>query len=120
MNRSWTDVKADIDAITRARGEDPKARRSEAEKKTRAYVAGHRLKELRKRSGMTQTELAVRMHISQARVSQLESGDPKQFEVDTLHRYTSALGGELVIFVDFDGDQVPLIDNAEPADEIYA
>ena len=120
MSRSWQEVNADMDAITRARGEDPEARRVEAERKTNAYVAGYRLGELRKRAGVTQAELASRLGISQARVSQLEAGDPEQFVVDTIHRYASALGGELTLGVNFDGHHIPLTDSPGAADEIYA
>lgn len=120
MNRSWEEVKADMDAITRARGEDPREHQLKARKNTEAYVAGYRLGELRKRAGVTQTELASRMDISQARVSQLEKGDPEQFVVDTIHRYVNALGGEFALGVNFDGHWLSLTDSTEEIDEIRA
>ncbi len=120
MNRPWEEVKADMEAITRAEGEDPQTLDQEAAKKTTAYVAGYRLGELRKRAGVTQVELASRMGISQARVSQLEAGDPEQFVVDTIHRYASALGGELTLAVNLDNHRIPLTDDVEEAEEIHA
>ena len=40
-----------------------------------AYVAGYRLAELRGNAGMTQTQLAEAMGVSQARVSAMERGE---------------------------------------------
>jgi DNA-binding XRE family transcriptional regulator len=52
---------------------------------------GWRLAEMRKRRGMTQEQVAVRMGVSVARVSQIERGDVST--QDVLNRYVSALGG---------------------------
>lgn len=54
----------------------------------------HTLITQRKSLGLTQSELARRMEISQAALARLESGDvdPK---VSTLHRYAVALGQQL-------------------------
>ena len=52
---------------------------------------GWRLAEMRKRRGMTQEQVAVRMGVSVARVSQIERGDVST--QDVLNRYVAALGG---------------------------
>jgi transcriptional regulator with XRE-family HTH domain len=49
---------------------------------------GWRLAEMRKRRGMTQEQVAVRMGVSVARVSQIERGDVST--QDVLNRFVSA------------------------------
>ncbi|GAA2492296.1 helix-turn-helix domain-containing protein [Winogradskya humida] len=65
---------------------------------------GWRLGELRKRREMTQEQVASRMGISVARVSQIESGDVSTRDV--LSRYISALGGTLMLIADFGDEQL--------------
>jgi DNA-binding XRE family transcriptional regulator len=52
---------------------------------------GWRLAEMRKRRGMTQEQVATRMGVSVARISQIESGDVSARDV--LDRFITALGG---------------------------
>jgi DNA-binding XRE family transcriptional regulator len=65
---------------------------------------GWRLAELRKRREMTQEQVASRMGISVARVSQIESGDVST--QDVLARYVAALGGTLRLVADFGDEQL--------------
>lgn len=65
---------------------------------------GWRLTELRKRRGMTQEQVATRMGISVARVSQIEAGSVST--QDVLSRYITALGGTLKIIADFGDEQL--------------
>ena len=102
MARSWQEVKGDKERIDREAGRDVDAVRIEARLRTQAYVLGFRLARLRQEVGLSQTEIAGRMGVSQPRVSQLESGDIGQLEVDTLSRYVTALGGRLRLVADFD------------------
>lgn len=67
---------------------------------------GWRLAELRKRRGLTQAEVATRMDVSTARVSQIENGDVST--QDVLQRYVAALGGTLKLIVDFGDEQLRL------------
>jgi len=106
MARSWKDVKADKERIDRAAGRDMDFVWIEARLRTQAYVLGFRLGQLRQEVGLSQTEIASRMGVSQPRVSQLESGDVGQMEVDTLSRYIMALGGRLRLVADFDDRDV--------------
>ncbi|MEV6932836.1 helix-turn-helix transcriptional regulator [Dactylosporangium sp. NPDC051485] len=65
---------------------------------------GWRLAELRKRRGMTQEQVASRMGVSVARVSQIEAGSVSTQEV--LARYIEALGGTLKLIADFGDEQL--------------
>jgi transcriptional regulator with XRE-family HTH domain len=60
----------------------------------------------RKRRGMTQEQVAVRMGVSVARVSQIESGDVST--QDALSRFVAALGGTLKLVADFRDEQLKL------------
>jgi predicted XRE-type DNA-binding protein len=106
MARSWKDVKADKARRDEANGRDVDNAHADARTRTQAYVLGFRLSQLRHEMGLSQAEIAGRMGISQPRVSQLESGDVGQMEVDTLSRYVLALGGRLKLVADFDDHDV--------------
>lgn len=67
---------------------------------------GWRLAEMRKRRGMTQEQVAVRMGVSGARVSQIESGDVST--QDVLSRFVAALGGTLKLIAVFVDEQLKL------------
>ena len=67
---------------------------------------GWRLAEMRKRRGLTQEQVAVRMGVSVARVSQIESGDVST--QDVLSRFVAALGGTLKLIADFGDEQLKL------------
>ena len=67
---------------------------------------GWRLAEMRKRRGLTQEQVATRMDISVARVSQIESGDVST--QDVLSRFVSALGGTLKLIADFGDEQLKI------------
>jgi transcriptional regulator with XRE-family HTH domain len=69
-------------------------------------VRGWRLAELRKRRGLTQAQVAARMDVSIARVSQIENGDVST--QDVLQRYITALGGTLKLIVDFGDEQLKI------------
>ncbi|MFD2766156.1 helix-turn-helix domain-containing protein [Micromonospora eburnea] len=65
---------------------------------------GWRLADLRKRRGLTQEQVADRMNVSTARVSQIESGAVST--QDVLNRYIEALGGTLKLIADFGDEQL--------------
>jgi DNA-binding XRE family transcriptional regulator len=62
-----------------------------------AHVAGYRLAELRGKAGMTQTQLAEAMGLSQARVSAMERGEVDSLTVASMRAYITALGGTVSI-----------------------
>ena len=65
---------------------------------------GWRLAELRKRREMTQEQVATRMGVSVARISQIEAGQVST--QDVLARYVAALGGTLKLIADFGDEQL--------------
>lgn len=65
---------------------------------------GWRLGDMRKRRGLTQEQVAARMGVSTARVSQIEAGDVST--QDVLARYIAALGGTLMLIADFGDEQL--------------
>lgn len=67
---------------------------------------GWRLAEMRKRRGLTQEQVAVRMGVSVARISQIERGNVST--QDVLNRYVSALGGTLKLIADFGDEQLKI------------
>src|SRR5258708_6456211 len=67
---------------------------------------GWRLAEMRKRRGMTQEQVAARMGISVARVSQIERGDVPPRDVRT--RFVPALGGTLKPIADSGDEQLKI------------
>lgn len=106
MSRSWKDVKVEKERRDVEAGRDVEAVRSDARARTTAHILGFRLTVLREQAGLSQTEVAKRMGISQPRISQLENGELGQMEVDTVSRYVGALGGHLKIVADFDDHEV--------------
>jgi DNA-binding XRE family transcriptional regulator len=67
---------------------------------------GWRLAEMRKRRSLTQEQVATRMGVSIARVSQIERGDVST--QDVLNRYITALGGTLKLIADFGDEQLKI------------
>jgi DNA-binding transcriptional regulator YiaG len=67
---------------------------------------GWRLAEMRRRRGLTQEQVAARMSVSVARVSQIESGDVST--QDVLNRFVTALGGTLKLIADFGDEQLKI------------
>jgi transcriptional regulator with XRE-family HTH domain len=67
---------------------------------------GWRLAEMRKRRGLTQEQVAARMGVSVARVSQIEGGDVST--QDVLNRFITALGGTLKLIADFGDEQLKI------------
>jgi len=65
---------------------------------------GHRLREIRKLAGLTQTQVAERLQIGQSAVTRLESR--KDIHVSTLRDYLGAMGATLRIHARFDNAAV--------------
>ncbi len=73
-----------------------------------AEVRAYRLREVREEQGLTQVELAERMHVKQPSVSALESGEIDRAGLATIKAYVEALGGEVEIIADFGDRKVRL------------
>lgn len=85
----WTTLRDSLDL-------DPGAVARE-ESVIEAALAGYTLRELRQRSGLTQAQLAERMHVSQRRVSAIERGEVTRSEFDTIRSYVAALEGQVYL-----------------------
>jgi predicted XRE-type DNA-binding protein len=72
----------------------------------RGALRAHALRELREAQGLTQTQLAGLLHVSQNRVSALERGEIEHTQIDTLRRYVDALGGQLRVEVDLGNERI--------------
>jgi DNA-binding XRE family transcriptional regulator len=66
------------------------------------------LAEARQRAGLTQAQVAARMHVRQERVSAIERAEPGATEVRTLAAYVHALGGSLEIVARVGAELIPL------------
>jgi transcriptional regulator with XRE-family HTH domain len=69
-----------------------------------AEVRTCRLREMREEQGLTQVELAERMHVTQPSVSALERGEIDRVGLATIRAYVEALGGTVDVIANF-GDQ---------------
>jgi DNA-binding XRE family transcriptional regulator len=93
---NWNDVKGKARAIDPTWDSPERtARRRQMREQMLASVSGARLAEIRRQLGLTQTELAATSGLSQARISQIESGDAVGLE--SLRAYVVGLGGHLDI-----------------------
>jgi DNA-binding XRE family transcriptional regulator len=97
----WEDVKRRM----RAQRPDMSDEEWEAGEKlariaTDAYVLGYHLRELREKLGLTQAQVAARLGMSQARVSQVEHGEIHN--LDTMRAYAAALGARITLHLEYD------------------
>jgi predicted XRE-type DNA-binding protein len=105
MARNWRDIRAE--AV--AEGRVSSALADAARKEMHDAVQAQRLADIRKAHGLVrQADVAALMGVSQARVSQLESGDLSHTELGTLQSYIAALGGNLRVVADFGESSVEL------------
>ncbi|HEY5990311.1 MAG TPA: XRE family transcriptional regulator [Streptosporangiaceae bacterium] len=93
---------AEIEAADKARIDEAKV--AEHRERMRAAQRAYRLAEIRRARGLTQTELAAEMHVSQRRVSAVEHGQLGRAQLGTVASYVEALGGRVEIVADF-GDE---------------
>jgi DNA-binding XRE family transcriptional regulator len=87
VTKSWEEFLADA-------GVSPR-RQAESEQRASGLVAALKLGELRKARELTQQEVAAKLGISQASVSELENR--ADMLISTLRRFIAASGGELRI-----------------------
>lgn len=93
---NWREVKAKARTVDPTRdSEERVARRARMREEMLASVSGAQLAEIRRQLGLTQTQLALAAGLSQARISQIESG--KATSLETLRAYVTGLGGHLDI-----------------------
>lgn len=97
MTSTWKEVRA-----KRVKTPEAEARIAQARE---AMVAELHLAGLRRHRKASQADVAERMVVSQANVSQIERGDVK---LSTLAGYVDALGGKLEVHAVFKDERVPL------------
>lgn len=78
--------------------------RADIERETAAILAANKLATLRERTGLSQTDVARTLGVSQARVSRIERAE--EVQLSTLQRYVEALGGRLEVKAVFDDQSV--------------
>lgn len=98
--RTWDEFEAEAAAAGRI-DEDAVAEHRE---RMRAEQRAYRLAEIRRARGLTQTQVAEHMRVSQRRVSAVERGQLDRTEVGTVISYVEALGGRVEVVADF-GDE---------------
>lgn len=100
QTRSWQDVRArrPVDETVVAQHVD----------RMRIEERAYRLREIREELGVTQKELAERMHLTQPTISALESGDLDRSGLATLMSYVEALGGTIEVTATFGNRKLAL------------
>jgi DNA-binding XRE family transcriptional regulator len=73
-----------------------------------AEVRAYRLREIREEQGLTQVELAERMHVKQPSISELERDGLDRAGLSTIRAYVEALGGKIEVIADFGDRRVVL------------
>ena len=73
-----------------------------------AEVRAHRLADVRQQHGLTQSDVAERLHISQTAVSKIERGELSRSELSTIRKYLEAIGGKVEIVADFGDERLVL------------
>ena len=81
-------------------------RRANIERERVLLLGAIRLRQLRTARGLSQTELAKRLGVTQKRVSAIERA--QDLNISTLERYVDALGGRLQANAEFDDETVAL------------
>ena len=98
---NWEDVQRELLTAEEIAESEQRAQRLLVQ----AYA--YRLAEIRKRRGMTQTEVARKMGVSQRRVSAIEHGE-EQATRSTLASYVAAMGGRLRLVAEFEDESLAL------------
>jgi DNA-binding transcriptional regulator YiaG len=86
------DFRSDLEVRLR----DPEFAREFQEARDRASL-GLKIARLRSRQGLTQAQLAERLHTTQSVVSRFESVDYAGHRVETLRRVAEALDADLIV-----------------------
>lgn len=93
----------------------PKSRAA-ADRKFKKLLAEMPLHELRNAQGLTQTQLAETLNVSQANVSKIER--ETDMYISTLRRFIKAIGGNLVIIAEMPHGNVPIEQFSRDYDEV--
>ncbi len=102
MWRTWDEIEAEAKAV----GRIDEAAVSAHQDRMRAAQRAYRLAEIRRGRGLTQTDVAAEMKVSQKRVSAVERGMLSHTELGTVAAYVQALGGRIEIVADFGDERI--------------
>ncbi len=100
--RTWDEIQAEA----KAAGRLDEAAVSVHRERMRAEQRAYRLAEIRKERGLTQTDVAAEMNVSQKRVSAVERGQLTRTELGTVIAYVHALGGRVEVVADFGDERI--------------
>lgn len=81
----------------------------ELEKVDRALEIAYQIYTLRKEKGLTQTQLAKKIKVSQSNIARIESADYNHYTMKTLHKVAKGLGVDLNIFINEPQQTVKLV-----------
>lgn len=79
------------------------------EKFDRALEIAFQIYSLRKHKGLTQTDLAKKIKVSQSNIARIENADYTHYTLKTLHKVAKGLGADLNIFINKPEQTVKLI-----------
>jgi transcriptional regulator with XRE-family HTH domain len=93
----------------------PFERRERIEDRVQALLVEMALQELRQHRGLTQQQLAERLHLHQAAISKMES--QADIHISTLRRIVAAMGGRLKLVAAFPDAEVVInqFDSTRPS-----
>lgn len=90
-------VKDDLDRLTKKLLKQDPSLKEEFEKADRAWDISFQIYDLRKKAGLTQTQLAKLVGTRQSNIARIESADYAGYTFKTLERVTKALKARLEI-----------------------
>lgn len=96
----------ETEAEDTAAGRIDEAKVAEHRRRMRDAQRAYRLAEIRKSLGLTQTDVAEAMHVSQRRVSAVEHGELTRTNFGTVATYVAALGGRVEIVASFGDERI--------------
>ena len=73
--------------------------KEELEKVDRAVEIAYQIYTLRKKSGLTQSQLAKKIGVSQSNIARIENADYNHYTMRTLDKVAKGLGADLNIFI---------------------
>ena len=89
--------KDDLDRLTEKLLKKDPSLKYEFEKADQAWDIAFQIYDLRKKAGLTQTQLAQMVHTKQANIARIESADYTSYTLKTLEKVTKALKAKLEI-----------------------
>jgi len=83
--------------------------KQELDKVDRAVEIAYQIYTLRKKKGLTQSELAQAIGVSQSNIARIESADYNHYTMTTLYKVAKGLGADLNVFINSPEQTINLI-----------